>query len=105
MWLVIAAICALVATFAWINKPGVNRYGHLALAFWALTAMIFVDHVIGWFLEGAEGDFLEVGVDPFMLSLCMIIPVFMIWEIAVILDRVKITKTENKNKNATEEAQ
>jgi len=29
----------------------------------------------------------------------------MIWEIAVILDRVKITKTENKNKNATEEAQ
>jgi predicted Co/Zn/Cd cation transporter (cation efflux family) len=67
--------------------------------------MIFVDHVIGWFLEGAEGDFLEVGVDPFMLSLCMVIPVFMVWEIAVILDRVKITKTENKNKNATEEAQ
>jgi predicted Co/Zn/Cd cation transporter (cation efflux family) len=67
--------------------------------------MIFVDHVIGWFLEGAEGDFLEVGVDPFMLSLCMVIPVFMVWEIAVILDRVKITKTDNKNKNAIEEAQ
>ena len=105
MWLVIAAICALTATFAWINRPGVNRYSHLALAFWALTAMVFVDHVIGWFLEGAEGEFLEIGIEPFMLSLCMIIPVFAVWEIAVILDKVKITRTDSKSENATKEVQ
>ncbi len=113
MWLVIAAICALAMTFAWIKKPGKNRYGQISLAFWALTFMIFIDHVVGWFLEGAEGEFLEIGAEPFMLSLCMVIPIFAAWEFFVVLDMVKIEKKEckcgdteeSRNKNSIEEAQ
>ncbi|MGN1044901.1 MAG: hypothetical protein ACI4Q9_02965 [Candidatus Methanomethylophilaceae archaeon] len=61
----------------------------MSLAFWGLTFMIFVDHVIGWFLEGANGDFLEVSVDAFMLSLCMIIPICAIWELCIVIDKLK----------------
>ena len=90
MWLLIASIFALVATYSWINNPGKNRNGTLALAFWALTFMIFVDHVIGWALEGAEGDFLEIGIEPFILSLCMIVPILAAWEFFVVVEKLGI---------------
>lgn len=91
MWLIIASVCALITTFAWINAPKKNRYGQLSMAFWALSFMIFVDHVIGWVLEGSEGDFLEIGTEPFVLSLCMIIPILAVWELFVVLDKMGIT--------------
>ncbi|MGN0098844.1 MAG: hypothetical protein ACI38Y_05935 [Candidatus Methanomethylophilaceae archaeon] len=90
MWLIVSAVAALVATAAWAVVPrGKYRLGGLSLAFWGLTFMIFVDHVIGWFLEGAEGEFLEVSLEAFMLSLCMIIPIFAIWELYVVIDKLK----------------
>lgn len=46
MWLVVSAIAALISTKAWIDKPGKNYYAQLSMGLWALTAMIFVDHVI-----------------------------------------------------------
>jgi hypothetical protein len=106
MWLVIASIFALVATYSWINTPGKNRNGQLALAFWALTFMIFVDHVIGWLLEGGEGEFLEIGLEPLMLSLCMVIPVLAAWEMFVAFDKlgIKILKsTSAKDAKTVEE--
>ena len=106
MWLVIASIFALVATYSWINTPGKNRNGQLALAFWALTFMIFVDHVIGWLLEGGEGEFLEIGLEPFVLSLCMVIPILAAWEMFVAFDKlgVKFVKPASaKDAKAAEE--
>lgn len=103
MWLIVSAIAALAATGAWINRPGKNYYGHLAMGLWALTAMIFVDHVIGWFLEGAEGDFLDIGVEPFILSLCMLIPILGIWELFVVLDKLGLRKSTCVNNDSKEE--
>lgn len=105
MWLIIAAICALIATFAWIKNPTKNRYGYLSMAFWALTAMIFVDHVIGWFLEGAEGDFLEISMEAFILSLCMVIPIFAVWELVLVLDTLGVKKNALTTEKTTEEVQ
>ena len=95
MWLVVSAIAALIATGAWIGK---NYYGQLSFGLWALTAMISVYHVIGWFLEGAEGDFLEIGVEPLVLSLCMLIPILAVWELFVVIDRLGLRR------NACDEA-
>jgi len=35
----------------------------------------------------------------------MVIPIFMVWEIVVVLDKVKISKADNKVENATGELQ
>lgn len=97
MWLIVSAIAALAVTGAWINRPGKNYYGQLSIGLWGLTTMIFVDHVIGWFLEGAEGEFLEIGLEPFILSLCMLIPIFAIWELFVVMDKLGLRKCSDMN--------
>lgn len=74
MWLVVSAIAALIVTGAWIHRPGKNYYGQLSIGLWTLTVMISVDHVIGWFLEGVE---------PFVLSLCVLIPILAVWGVMV----------------------
>ena len=73
------------------------------MGLWALTAMIFVDHVLGWFLEGAEGDFLEIGLEPFILSLCMLIPILAVWELFVVIDRLELRKNANTNAEVDKE--
>ena len=103
MWLVVSAIAALISTKAWIDKPGKNYYAQLSMGLWALTAMIFVDHVIGWFLEGAEGDFLEIGLEPCILSLCMLIPILAVWELFVVIDRLELRKNANTNEEVDKE--
>lgn len=105
MWLVVSAIAALIATGAWIHRPGKNYYSQLSIGLWALTAMISVDHVIGWFLEGAEGEFLEIGVEPFVLSLCMLIPILAVWELFVVIDKLGFRKNgcDEASKQISEE--
>lgn len=95
----------MITTYAWLHSPPkADRLAQLSMVFWGLTFMIFVDHVIGWFLEGAEGDFLEIGTEEFMLSLCMIIPILMIWEGLLLADKFKLRQImESKNKTENEE--
>jgi hypothetical protein len=101
MWLLISAIAGLVTTQFWLREPaGKYRLGQLAMVFWALTAMIFVDHVIGWWLDGAEGDFMDISLDAFVLSLCMIIPILMIWQILLIMDRYGIRLGRKNEENS-----
>ena len=91
MWLIIAAIAALTTTYMWLNRPPeTDRLAQLSMVFWGLTLMVFVDHVIGWFLDGAEGDFFDIGVNEFILSICMIVPILVIWEGALIADRFRL---------------
>lgn len=59
------------------------------MVFWALTLMVFVDHVIGWFSEGAEGPFMDIDLNAFVLSLCMVIPILAIWQAALVIDRLR----------------
>jgi len=90
VWLIVTAIFALMATLAWMLVPKDEyRLGGLSLAFWGLALLVFVDHTIGWFLDGREGEFMEISAEAFMLSMCMIIPILAIWELIVIVDRFK----------------
>lgn len=72
------------------QTPGDGPSGTALMVFWGLTLMVFVDHVIGWFLDGAEGDFFDIGVNEFILSICMIVPILVIWEGALIADRFRL---------------
>lgn len=89
MWLVIFAIAALITTGVYLFQTQKYHMGYLSLGLWALTVCIFIDHVMGWFADGAVGEFFEIGAEPLILSICMIIPIFAVWEFAVILQRVR----------------
>jgi hypothetical protein len=88
MWLVIFAISALIATGIYLFHTQKYYLGYLSLGLWALTACIFIDHLMGWFSEGAEGPFFEIGAEPLVLSICMLIPIFMVWQLAIIVQRL-----------------
>jgi hypothetical protein len=79
MWLIVFAVAALAVTYSYLDNN--KRYGveYLAMVLWAATAMIFVDHTIGWFMDG--GDYFDIGVEPLVLSIAMLIPIFAVWEI------------------------
>ncbi len=54
--------------------------------------MILIDHIYGFAEEG--GEFLEYTTDGLItnatvLGIAMLIPVFTIWEIAVLYDKIK----------------
>ena len=88
MWLIIAALAAVISTMAWIiSKTNKYRLAELSMAFWALTIMVFIDHTIGWILEG-EGDFMDINFNALVLSLCMIFPIIMIWEAFLVKDKI-----------------
>ncbi|MCL2296110.1 MAG: hypothetical protein FWC29_03400 [Methanomassiliicoccaceae archaeon] len=72
------AVAALIVTYSYLENS--KRYGlrNLALVLWATTAMIFIDHTLGWLMEG--GDYFDIGIEPFILSIAMIIPIFAVWE-------------------------
>ena len=90
MWLITSSIAAIIATAVWAYAPKKYKLGTLALMLWGLTIMVFVDHVLGY--EG--GPFLEMETDGLIesgtvLGIAMLIPVFIIWEIQLVLSRLK----------------
>ena len=66
----------------------------LSLAFWGLTVCIFVDHTIGWVIDGSEGPYFEVSADALCLSAAMIIVVLAAWELALLIDRLKASRAD-----------
>jgi len=55
----------------------------LCLILWGATIMVFVDHVMGYLMEG--GEFLELTLDATVLGFAMLTAALIIWEIALLL--------------------
>jgi len=90
MWLVTTLIATLTVTGAWAIAPKRYKLGFLSLMLWGLGVMISIDHVLGY--EG--GPFLEMETDGLVnsgivLGIAMLIPVFLIWGVALIIEKVK----------------
>jgi hypothetical protein len=85
MWLIILAFAAAIATPIWYNMAEEDRYllRLLCLILWGATIMVFVDHVMGFLMEG--GEFLELTLDATVLGFAMLIAALVIWEIVLIL--------------------
>lgn len=93
MWLITSAVAAVAVTAVWTYAPKKYNLGNLALMLWGLAIMVFVDHVLGY--EG--GAFIEVETDGLIgdgtvLGIAMLIPVFIIWEIQLVLSRRRSEK-------------
>jgi len=86
MWLATTSIAATGATLGKFVLPKKYKLGFLALMLWGATAMILIDHILGY--EG--GSFVEKTTDGMiknsaMLGIAMLIPVFVIWGISLLI--------------------
>ncbi|MEM0007894.1 MAG: hypothetical protein QXU46_07165 [Candidatus Bathyarchaeia archaeon] len=85
MWLIILSFAAAVATPIWYAKAEEDKYmlRLLCLILWGATIMVFVDHVMGFLMEG--GEFFELTAEATVLGLVMLTAALVVWEIALLL--------------------
>ena len=91
MWLITSFIAAIIVSAVWSYAPKKYKLDSLALMLWGLALMVFVDHVMGY--EGS-GPFIvteTTGLIPnaTVLGIAMLIPVFIIWEISLVLSKAR----------------
>ncbi|NLT37063.1 MAG: hypothetical protein GXX95_02765 [Methanomassiliicoccus sp.] len=91
MWLITTLLAALAVTAVWFIAPKKYQLNLLALMLWGLSVMILVDHIMGY---AGSGPFLEMETDGLIengivLGIVMLIPIFFIWEVAVIMSKIK----------------
>ena len=90
MWLITTLIAAIVVTAIWYVKPKIYKLDILSLMLWGTSIMILVDHILGY--QG--GEFIELETDGLitsgtLLGIVMLIPIFILWEILLIVARPK----------------
>lgn len=89
MWLIITWWAALIVTGLYIYAENPKEYhlDWLCVMLWGVATMVLVDHSIGYIREG--GMFLEVSADAALLGAAMLIPVVLLWELAVLISRAR----------------
>jgi len=90
MWLITTLIAAIAVTAIWYVKPKIYKLDILSLMLWGTSIMILVDHILG--CEG--GEFIELETEGLitngtLLGIVMLIPIFVIWEIILIVSKPK----------------
>jgi hypothetical protein len=103
MWLVTTIIAALISTALWALVPKRAKLGFLSLMLWGLTVMVSIDHLLGY--EG--GPFFEMETDGIILNgvvlgILMIVPVLLIWGIALFIEKVKGRSERKDGSSRTE---
>ena len=98
MWLVTTLIAAIAVTAIWYVKPKIYKLDILSLMLWGTSIMILVDHIIGY--EG--GEFIEFETDGLitsgtLLGIVMLIPIFILWEVLLIISKPKEKKSIGGN--------
>ncbi|RLF48668.1 MAG: hypothetical protein DRN20_04070 [Thermoplasmata archaeon] len=83
MWLVILAFTTAVVTALWYAGDDKYKLGTLCLILWGATIMVFVDHLLGYLIEG--GEFLEVSADAALLGVVLVTVALLIWEFYLIV--------------------
>jgi hypothetical protein len=85
MWLIILAFSSTIATAIWYSQAENDKYmlKLLSLILWGATIMVFVDHVMGYLMEG--GEFLELTVEATVLGFILLIAALVVWEAVLLL--------------------
>jgi len=100
MWLIILALAAAIVTPIWYSMAEEDKYllRLLCLILWGATIMVFVDHVMGFLMEG--GEFLELTLDATVLGFAMLTAALVIWEVVLLLKDPKKVLYKKKGKQA-----
>jgi len=85
MWLILLAFSSAITTAIWYSQAENDRYmlKLLSLILWGATIMVFVDHTLGYLIEG--GEFLELTIDATVLGLGLLIVGLGVWEVILLL--------------------
>ncbi|MEM3072577.1 MAG: hypothetical protein QW172_03885 [Candidatus Bathyarchaeia archaeon] len=85
MWLIVLAFSAIIATALWYSMAEDDKYmlRLLSLILWGASIMVFVDHVIGYVMDG--GEFLEMTVEATVLGITLLLGALIAWEIVLLL--------------------
>ncbi|MEM1544482.1 MAG: hypothetical protein QW795_07350 [Candidatus Bathyarchaeia archaeon] len=85
LWLIILAFAAAIVTVIWYSRADNDKYmlRLLCLILWGATIMVFVDHLMGYLMEG--GEFLELTPDALALGFTMLTAALIIWEIVLLI--------------------
>ena len=85
MWLLVLAFSAAVSTAVWYSMAEHDRYmlKFLSLMLWGATIMVFVDHLMGYLMEG--GEFLEISVDATLLGFTLLTAALIVWNVAILI--------------------
>lgn len=81
MWLITTWIAALLVTAIGFFASPRYKLGFLSLMLWGATVMILVDHILGY----GGGELIETTPEALLVGIVMLIPVFTIWEVAVLI--------------------
>ena len=94
MWLITTLIAALAVTAVYLVSPNPKKYklDWLAVMLWGASVMILVDHLWEYdftspFLELTTDGLISDGI---LLGIVMLIPVFAVWELSVLVTKVKM---------------
>lgn len=85
MWLIVLAFSAIIATALWYSMAEDDKYmlRLLSLILWGASIMVFVDHVMGYVMDG--GEFLEMTVEATVLGITLLLGALTAWEIVLLL--------------------
>jgi hypothetical protein len=69
----------------WYSKAENDKYmlRLLCIILWGATIMVFVDHAMGYLMEG--GEFLEMTTEATVLGVVLLTAALVVWEIALLL--------------------
>ncbi|MGQ9538439.1 MAG: hypothetical protein ACUVTE_02495 [Candidatus Bathycorpusculaceae bacterium] len=85
MWLIVLVMASVLSTALWYSKAENDVYmlKLLSLILWGASIMVFVDHVMGYLMEG--GEFLEISAEATVLGFVLLITALVIWEIVLLI--------------------
>jgi len=85
MWLLFLFSAAIFTTALWYIWDKSEKYAVsiLALIYWGATIMVFVDHTLGYLMEG--GEYFDTSLDACILGSILVLMGAVIWEIFLIL--------------------
>lgn len=85
MWLIVLAMASALSTALWYSKAENDVYmlKLLSLILWGASIMVFVDHVMGYLMEG--GEFLEISAEATVLGFVLLITALVIWEVVLLI--------------------
>ncbi|MGQ9679514.1 MAG: hypothetical protein ACUVV4_01910 [Candidatus Bathyarchaeia archaeon] len=97
MWLVILSMAAALSTAIWYSKAENDFYmlRLLSLILWGASLMVFVDHVMGYFIDG--GEFFEMSAEAIVLGFVLLITALVAWEIILLIKDPKNALYKRKN--------
>ena len=85
MWLIFLFFAAVFTTALWYlwDKGEKYKLSVLALIYWGATIMVFVDHTLGYIMEG--GNYFDTSLDAYILGVTLVLFGAVIWEAFLII--------------------